>query len=190
MTIGENIRRIRQARKMTMVKLAEEIGCDAALIRKYEVGERNPKRDRLEAIAKALDVNVEVLANSEFDGVTAMHWLFQLFNAYEGKMTSVTAEDGSEEVMISFPKLGLMKSWYEEYQQYEKNLPAIQRAFDSDEEFLDAKEKYVQVKKEFRDWMDRYPVTEGHEERLAVQKEYDAKSTARHELLDKMFPEQ
>ena len=52
-TIGENIRRIRKAKNMTMVTLAEKIGCDAALIRKYEIGERNPKRDRLGAIAEA-----------------------------------------------------------------------------------------------------------------------------------------
>lgn len=120
MTIGENIRRIRKAKNMTMVTLAERIGCDAALIRKYEIGERNPKRDRLEAIANALGVNVEVLANSEFDGVTAMHWLFQLFNAYGGKMKLEKDENGDEEIYLALPKLELMKSWYEEYLRYEE----------------------------------------------------------------------
>lgn len=79
MTVGENIRRIRQERGLTLKQLGDMVGVNEAYIRAYETGRRNPKIKSLEAIAQALAVNVEVLTNSEFDGVKAMHRLFQVF---------------------------------------------------------------------------------------------------------------
>ena len=188
MTIGENIRRIRKAKKMTMVTLAEKIGCDAALIRKYEIGERNPKRDRLGAIAEALGVNVEVLANSEFDGVTAMHWLFQLFNAYDGKMKMEKDENGEEEIYLALPKLELMKSWYEEYCRNEKILHKEEDSHFTVDGFLQrGKELYV-AEREFQDWMDRYPETETEPDRIKRQREHDEMITEYCHLKEKMFP--
>ena len=73
MTIGENIRRIRQERHLTQKQLGEMVGASEAYIRAYESGRRNPKPSSLEKIAEALAVNPEVLANSDFDGVKAMH---------------------------------------------------------------------------------------------------------------------
>ena len=184
MTIGENIRRIRKAKNMTMVTLAEKIGCDAALIRKYEIGERNPKRDRLEAIANALGVNVEVLANSEFDGVTAMHWLFQLFNAYDGTMKLEKKENGDEKIYLALPNLGLMKSWYEEYCRYMEKLPNTNRTYDTEEDFRETISKYSATKREFCDWMDCYPETEPNKQRLEEQRKFDAKSRERYLNID------
>ena len=188
MTIGENIRRIRKAKNMTMVTLAEKIGCDAALIRKYEIGERNPKRDRLEAIANALGVNVEVLANSEFDGVTAMHWLFQLFNAYGGKMKLEKDENGEEEIYLALPKLELMKSWYEEYRRYEEKVPEERIQFITEEEFARNGNEYIAAQRAFLDWMDRYPETETEPERIQRQRERDELVTKFHHLREQVFP--
>ena len=67
MTVGENIRRIRQERHLTQRQLGEIVGASEAYIRAYESGRRNPKPASLEKIAEALAVNPEVLANSDFD---------------------------------------------------------------------------------------------------------------------------
>ena len=66
MTVGENIRRIRQERNLTQKQLGEMVGASEAYIRAYESGRRNPKPSSLEKIANALSVNPEVLANSDF----------------------------------------------------------------------------------------------------------------------------
>ena len=73
MTVGENIRRIRQERNLTQRQLGEMVGASEAYIRAYESGRRNPKPSSLEKIADALSVNPEVLANSDFDGIKAIH---------------------------------------------------------------------------------------------------------------------
>jgi transcriptional regulator with XRE-family HTH domain len=59
MTVGENIRRIRQERHLTQRQLGEMVGASEAYIRAYESGRRNPKPSSLEKIAEALAVNPE-----------------------------------------------------------------------------------------------------------------------------------
>ena len=78
MTVGENIRRIRKERGLTQKQLGELVGASEAYIRAYESGRRNPKPSSLEKIANALAVNPEVLENSDFDMIKAMHRLFQI----------------------------------------------------------------------------------------------------------------
>ncbi len=48
MTVGENIRRIRQERHLTQRQLGEMVGASEAYIRAYESGRRNPKPASLE----------------------------------------------------------------------------------------------------------------------------------------------
>ena len=50
MTVGENIRRIRQERGLTLKQLGEMVGVSEAYIRAYESGRRNPKLKSLEAL--------------------------------------------------------------------------------------------------------------------------------------------
>ena len=66
MTVGENIRRIRQERNITQKHLGELVGASEAYIRAYESGRRNPNPASLETISKALAVNVEGLTNFNF----------------------------------------------------------------------------------------------------------------------------
>ena len=61
MTIGENIRRLRKARGLTLKELGDMIGVSESYIRAYESGRRNPKPASLQTLADALGVNVEVL---------------------------------------------------------------------------------------------------------------------------------
>ena len=57
MTIGENIRRLRKARGLTLKELGDMIGVSESYIRAYESGRRNPKPASLQTLADALGVN-------------------------------------------------------------------------------------------------------------------------------------
>ena len=57
MAIGERIRRIRIFRKMTQSQLGEAVGLSDVRIRQYEIGNRTPKEEMIEKIAKALNCN-------------------------------------------------------------------------------------------------------------------------------------
>ena len=118
MTVGENIRRIRQERNLTQRQLGEMVGASEAYIRAYESGRRNPKPASLEKIANALSVNPEVLANSDFDGLKAMHRLFQIFRQYDGHLFECQDKDGNDIVGISFGTLALMRSWLDRYEEF------------------------------------------------------------------------
>lgn len=96
MTVGENIRRIRQERNLTQRQLGEMVGASEAYIRAYESGRRNPKPSSLEKIADALSVNPEVLANSDFDGIKAIHRLFQIFRQYDGQLFEYQDKEGND----------------------------------------------------------------------------------------------
>lgn len=63
MGVGERIRRYRKAGGYTQKGLAEEIGVTESAIRNYELGLRTPSESQLEAIARALDVAPESLAD-------------------------------------------------------------------------------------------------------------------------------
>lgn len=63
MGVGERIRRCRKAGGYTQRGLAEEVGVTESAIRNYELGLRTPSRAQLKAIAQALDVAPESLAD-------------------------------------------------------------------------------------------------------------------------------
>ena len=55
--LGKSIRNVRMRRNMTQRALAKSTdGVGESALRSYELGERSPKQDALERIAKALDV--------------------------------------------------------------------------------------------------------------------------------------
>ncbi len=61
MNIGDNIRKVRKQKNMTLQQLAYILGCSQQNISQYENGKRVPKIDTLKKIATALDVNVNDL---------------------------------------------------------------------------------------------------------------------------------
>ena len=144
MTVGENIRRIRQ--------------------------ERN-----LEKIAEALAVNPEVLANSDFDGIKAIHRLFQIFRQYDGSLFEYQDKNGNDMVGISFGTLSLMQSWLERYEKY---MDEVEKC----NEIKDVKkrgEALLKAEADFNLWMDIYPESETWQDRLKIQKAHD-------EVMDKL----
>ena len=169
MTVGENIRRIRKQRGLTLAQLGKEIGVSEEYIRAYESGRRNPKQKNLEAIADALHVNVETLTGADFDGVKAMHRLFQIFRQYPGELIEYKDSEGEDRLAVSFNGLMLMASWFERYEEYQKEIEECNK-------IKDPKEKanaLLAAEDAFYLWMDVYPETETWPDRLRLQKSHD-----------------
>lgn len=169
MTTGENIRRIRKERGLTQKQLGELVGASEAYIRAYESGRRNPKPSSLEKIAKALAVNPEVLANSDFDGIKAMHKLFQVFRQYDGHLFEYQDKDGNDMVGISFGTLILMNSWLVRYNDYLKEVEQCNKIKDVKKRG----EALLKAEKDFNVWMDIYPESESSGMNLQIQKTHD-----------------
>ncbi|NDO49816.1 helix-turn-helix transcriptional regulator [Lachnospiraceae bacterium MD335] len=158
MTVGENIRRIRKERGLTQKQLGELVGASEAYIRAYESGRRNPKPSSLEKIANALAVNPEVLENSDFDMIKAMHRLFQIARQYNGHLFACKDEEGNDTVGIRFETLTLMNAWC---QRYEKFLEDVEKC----NEIKDAKkrgEALIKAETDYDRWMDTYPEQSGN----------------------------
>jgi transcriptional regulator with XRE-family HTH domain len=169
MTVGENIRRIRQERGLTLKQLGDMLGVSEAYIRAYESGRRNPKIKSLEALAQALSVNVEVLTNSDFDGVKAMHRLFQVFRQYDGQLFEYQDKDGNDIVGISFGTLTLMRSWLDRYEKYIEEVEKCNEI----KEVKKRGEALLKAEADFNLWMDIYPESEPWTDRLKIQKMHD-----------------
>jgi transcriptional regulator with XRE-family HTH domain len=64
-TIGKRIRFFREYRSMTQKQLGESAEILEATIRKYEIGQRNPKPDQIGKIAEALGITPYALSGFE-----------------------------------------------------------------------------------------------------------------------------
>lgn len=169
MTVGENIRRIRKERGLTLKQLGDMIGVSEAYIRAYESGRRNPKLKSLETLAQALAVNVEVLTNSDFDGIKAMHRLFQVFRQYDGHLFEYQDKDGNNMVAVSFGTLTLMYSWCERYEKYMEEVEKC----NSIKDVKKRAEALLKAEANFNLWMDIYPESEPSNMNLQIQKTHD-----------------
>jgi transcriptional regulator with XRE-family HTH domain len=61
MTVGEQIRARREAKRLTLAGLAERIGRNKSTVLRYETGELSIRLDELQRIADALGCDVRVL---------------------------------------------------------------------------------------------------------------------------------
>ena len=68
MAVGEKIKYYRQQKGISQKVLGEAIGVGEGQIRKYELGIRNPKYDKLQQIAEALGVAVSLLLDMNCRG--------------------------------------------------------------------------------------------------------------------------
>ncbi len=153
MTLGENIRRLRKERKMSLKELGRLVGVSETYMRAYEVGDRHPKADKIEKIARALRVSPESLLNSDFNRITAMHRLFQIFRRYRGELT----ENEEGEVFLSFGTLAVyMRVWFDRYEEYQKELEECNKIKDT----IQRAEALVDAENKFLLWMDTFPGNE------------------------------
>lgn len=169
MKIGQNLKRIRKQRNMTLQQVAEKVGCDYALIRKYETGDRNARYDRLSEIAEALDVHPDTLAYADFKGPRAMHWLFLLFSTYEGQLKLEEDENGKKHYFLELPRLILMKEWYEMNENYHIGLESANRIEDPQKRA----DEIQAINDDYQKWMDRFPTADISSSRLADQSQID-----------------
>lgn len=58
--VGDNVKRLRLAAKLTQARLAEQVGVDRAYISGLEQGQRNPTVISLWHVAQALDVPIRL----------------------------------------------------------------------------------------------------------------------------------
>lgn len=65
MALGENIKRIRELRELSVEELAEKMGIGKAGIYKWESNETKPGLDSLTDLSKALDVTIDELVNEK-----------------------------------------------------------------------------------------------------------------------------
>ena len=147
MTLGEQIRQVRRNRGMTQKELGMRLGCpeNSADVRiaQYETGHRMPKKERLEAIAKVLEVNPEIFCrrspDSEKELMKMLLWMdetdrdwIQIGRPEEMEKSGVLlvfAEDGIQEFLEEWRKQkGKLKNQEiseNEYQEWKWNKPAL-----------------------------------------------------------------
>lgn len=79
MKTGELIKKYRKLRKMTQKQLAGACGQTDSAIRNYELGNRTPGQEQIQAIADALDISPEALREVPLESSRqALELLFRL----------------------------------------------------------------------------------------------------------------
>ncbi len=97
--VGRRIRKIREARNLTLSQAAERIGTSAEMLQRYETGQRKPKKGRLEEIASALGVSSMALSDPVLSNCYgAMYALFELEEKY-----NLTLYKENGEIYMMFP---------------------------------------------------------------------------------------
>lgn len=83
MATAKKIKELRRFRNMTQQALSDSVGISVRLIQKYESGERTPKEENKEKLARALNVSCRALAESNLNTCEdVMATLFELEKEY------------------------------------------------------------------------------------------------------------
>ena len=113
--IGRRIRKIREARHMSIADLAGQIGVSSDMLQKYENGKRKPKTERLKEIAYALKVST--LALTDPVSTSYIGAMFALFEMEEKHGMFLVEQDGKVYMTFSGGPTHQMnlflQRWYE-----------------------------------------------------------------------------
>ena len=102
MAIGERIKRIRNFRKWTQAQLGKAVGLSDVRIRQYEIGNRIPKENMIQELAKALDCNYRsIYEPSLYAAEDVMYTLFELDEHYDMNLYEVANTDDPTEKHIA-----------------------------------------------------------------------------------------
>ncbi len=115
MTIGEKISFFRNNNNLTQKKLAELSGISEISIRKYEAGERNPKKEQVLKLARALNMNPsffyeEELRTVDFETVGDFMAVFYALKDQLGLEWEYTAQNGQVDlssIRLKFANSGI-----------------------------------------------------------------------------------
>ena len=105
MAIGERIKRIRIFRKMTQTQLGEAVGLSDVRIRQYEIGNRTPKDDMVQALSKALGCNYRsIYEPTLYAAEDVIYNLFELDEHYKLLLQEVDDKEnkGEKHISVSF----------------------------------------------------------------------------------------
>lgn len=147
MTLGEQIRQVRRNRGMTQKELGMRLGCpeNSADVRiaQYETEHRMPKKERLEAIAKVLEVNPEIFCrrspDSEKELMKMLLWMDETDREWvqvgnpekmeKGSVLLVFTEEAIQEFLKEWMKQKDRLNSHEiserEYQEWKWSKPAL-----------------------------------------------------------------
>ena len=124
MAIGERIKRIRTFRKMTQAQLGESVGLSDVRIRQYELGNRTPKTDMIQQMAKALDCNYRSIEESSlYAAEDVMFALFELDEHYDMPLYEVEDKEnkGEKHISVGF-NYSLMDDFLSEWMKKKEEL--------------------------------------------------------------------
>ena len=118
--IGEKIRRIRCYRGLTQKTLGSMVGLSEPAIRNYELGNRSPKQDTVDAIADVLNVNPAYLTNSDMQDIdSVLIQLFQIDDNFPISVQNSVDEYGNNHYGLYFSSdmiNTLLSIWYNKQQ--------------------------------------------------------------------------
>ena len=148
--VGERIKKVRVARKLSRQEFGDMIGLSADRVQKYENGARKPKSDMLKKMAKVLNVDPLVFIDPAINHIRGvMYALFELEEEY-GMVISKTKTDEGPAIGISAPiessLYASLKEWLDVYNETKVELESAE----NEEEKQAILEKY-------NNWKWNYP---------------------------------
>lgn len=154
MTVGQKIKKYREAKNLTQKQVALRAGMSEPAIRNYELGNRTPSAKQIEKIALSLDVSPFAISNPDLESyVGVMHALFYLEENY-----GVIPGEIDGEICLRFKdKFSTISSdvekWLREYN-------AVQNASDDN---MEKAEAY------YEEWKNSYPRLSAQETMKALR---------------------
>lgn len=116
MTIGEKIKTFRELKGFTQLQLSELSKIHVSTIRKYELGERNPKPDQLQKIANGLGISTYVFYDFNIETVgDVISILFALDDAIEIEFDGQKKDNGSNEYVVGSVSLKFKDTHLKEF---------------------------------------------------------------------------
>lgn len=108
MSQGSRIAFARQFRLMTQDNVSDKLGltgeCKRRTMTRYEKGNRNPKKDRIEKLSDILDVNCNAIKKYDYleiiDVIYSLMWLEELIPNYRIDLSDVPYVDESQIISI------------------------------------------------------------------------------------------
>lgn len=147
MTVGDKIKTFRTIRGISQGTLGELSGIDGATIRKYELGNRNPKPDQLSKIANALGISLTVFLDFEIETVSdVLTLLFKMDEQLDMKIDGEHDSDGNlipDTIRIHFDNSEINKrlAKFAKAKKLQENLYASEDAFPTKESFQNEVQK-------------------------------------------------
>lgn len=142
MTIGQKIKKYREAKNLTQKQVALRAGMSEPAIRNYELGNRTPSAKQIEKIALSLDVSPFAISNPDLESyVGVMHALFYLEENY-----GVIPGEIDGEICLRFKDK--FSTIFTDVEKWLKEYKTVQKASKDDTEKAEAY---------YEEWKNSYP---------------------------------